>query len=106
ASFTAPSYILGMAVRFLRFPMILLAGLWGGIGIMVGACFLLLHLLRQTSLGNPFLWPLYPLRFTGFRYDSIRLPFQMYAKRSQYTRSADQTRLNKAKAMQRKDIDE
>ncbi|MGZ4122086.1 MAG: spore germination protein [Tumebacillaceae bacterium] len=106
ASFTAPSYILGMAVRFLRFPMILLAGLWGGIGIMVGACFLLLHLLRQTSLGNPFLWPLYPFRFTGFRYDSIRMPFQMYAKRSQYTRSADQTRFNKAKAMQRKDIDE
>jgi Bacillus/Clostridium GerA spore germination protein len=34
-SFTTPSYLMGTAIRIIRFPIILMAGLWGGIGIML-----------------------------------------------------------------------
>ncbi|MEH7277095.1 spore germination protein, partial [Neobacillus vireti] len=45
-SFTTPSYLMGTAIRIIRFPIILMAGLWGGIGIMLAFCFFIIHLLR------------------------------------------------------------
>ncbi|WP_404442215.1 spore germination protein [Sutcliffiella horikoshii] len=59
-SFTAPSYLMGTAVRVTRFPILILAGIWGGIGISLGLCFLLIHLIRLTSVGVPYLKPVYP----------------------------------------------
>lgn len=59
-SFTAPSYLMGTAVRVIRFPILILAGIWGGIGISLGLCFLLIHLIRLTSIGVPYLKPIYP----------------------------------------------
>ncbi|HWL25840.1 MAG TPA: spore germination protein [Ureibacillus sp.] len=74
ASFTTPNYIMGNVIRFLRFPIIILAGIWGYYGIVLALCFLLLHLLRLSSLGAPYLAPLYPLRFKDLSDSIIRLP--------------------------------
>ncbi|WLR55589.1 spore germination protein [Mesobacillus subterraneus] len=74
ASFTTPNYMMGNVIRILRFPLIILAGMWGFYGLMVGFCFLLIHLLRQSSLGTPFLAPFYPPRFEDWRDSIIRLP--------------------------------
>ena len=49
-SFTSPSYLMGTAIRMIRFPIILLAGIWGGIGIMFAFCFLLIHLLKLDTI--------------------------------------------------------
>jgi hypothetical protein len=74
ASFTTPNYMMGNVIRVLRFPLIILAGFWGFYGLMIGFCFLLIHLIRQTSLGTPFLAPFYPPRFADWRDSIIRLP--------------------------------
>ncbi|GAE44844.1 spore germination protein GerYA [Mesobacillus boroniphilus JCM 21738] len=58
ASFTTPNYMMGNVIRILRFPLIILAGFWGFYGLMVGFCFLLIHLIRLSSLGTPF-WLLF-----------------------------------------------
>lgn len=39
ASFTIPNYLMSTAIRIIRFPMIILGGLLGLIGIMFGTCF-------------------------------------------------------------------
>src|SRR5690606_35482473 len=57
SSFTTPSYMMGNVILIIRFPLILLAGLWGFYGIMLGFCFILIHLLRQSSLGSPYTAP-------------------------------------------------
>ncbi|MBW9234449.1 spore germination protein, partial [Leptospira santarosai] len=57
ASFTTPSYMMGNVIRVIRFPLILLAGFWGFYGIMLGFCFVLIHLIRQSSLGSPYTAP-------------------------------------------------
>ncbi|WP_139488880.1 spore germination protein [Brevibacillus dissolubilis] len=106
SSFTAPSYMMGSAIRIVRFPMIILAGLWGGVGIMAGVCFLILHLLRQTSLDNPYLYPIYPPRISDMKDSMIRLPFSFFAKRTQFTRGADQNRFFSKRYPQHTEIDE
>lgn len=106
ASFTTPSYLMGASIRFVRFPIIIAAGIWGGIGIMFGTCLLLLHLLRQTSLGHPYLHPLYPLRVASLKSSVIRLPFSLLSQRLGLVRSKDQQRFDPHKAKKKKDIDE
>lgn len=59
-SFTTPNYMMGSAIRFIRFPMLIAAGALGFIGIVSFSIFLLIHLLRMTSYGKPYLYPVYP----------------------------------------------
>lgn len=89
SSFTTPSFMLGTAIRTIRFPMIILAGILGGIGIMVGIIFLLLHLLRQSSLGSPYFYPFYPLRLNDVKDSIIRMSYQFLTKRTSFSRSKD-----------------
>ncbi|WP_405082743.1 spore germination protein [Paenibacillus chitinolyticus] len=75
ASFTSPGFMMGSAIRILRFPMILIAGFWGGVGIVIGIAFLLIHLFRLTSLGTPYLKPFYPFDMSEFTELFIRRPY-------------------------------
>lgn len=86
ASFTTPSYMMGNVVRLVRFPIIILAGFWGFYGIMLAFSFILIHLLRQTSLGAPYFAPFYPPRLKDMRDSIIRVPLPFIAKRTSLTR--------------------
>ncbi|MGE6488897.1 spore germination protein [Paenisporosarcina sp. NPDC076898] len=86
ASFTTPSYMMGNVIRVVRFPLILLAGFWGFYGIMLGFCFILIHLIRQSSLGAPYTAPFYPPRFIDWRDSIIRLPLPFTYKRPSIAR--------------------
>jgi hypothetical protein len=106
ASFTTPVYNMGNTIRILRFPFLLFAQLWGLIGVVYCFCVLITHLLRLTSLGRPFMEPLYPFRIQDFKDAQVRLPFSTLAKRPQFIRSSQPSRFNKKNAQQNKDIDE
>ncbi|BFT70107.1 spore germination protein [Paenibacillus sp. P36] len=86
ASFVTPIFKMANTIRFLRFPMILLAAGWGGLGMIIGVMFLLGHLLRLKSLGTPYLVPLFPFRYKGLR-EFIRTPFSMNSERPGFLRS-------------------
>lgn len=105
ASFTAPSYLMGTAIRIIRFPMILLAGAWGIIGIVFALSFLVIHLLKQKSLGRPYLSPIYPLQWGDFNESIFRVPFQKNAERSKSLMTKDRSRYNESKAAERNDVD-
>jgi hypothetical protein len=105
-SFTIPSYLMGTAVRIVRFPIILIAGLWGGIGIMLCFCFFLIHLLRLETIGGPYLTPVYPIRLKDIGYSFFRLPQQYLSSRPLTNRTGDKERFPKKKAKQKKDVDE
>ncbi|RDW18150.1 spore germination protein [Oceanobacillus arenosus] len=106
ASFTAPSYLLGTTVRLIRFPLILLSGILGFIGLMFGICLLIIHLLRLTSLGTPYLAPLYPLSLQDFNNVFYRLPFNMENNRAKFNRPKDLVRYSAKEARKKQDIDE
>ncbi|WP_176391878.1 spore germination protein [Marininema halotolerans] len=81
STFTTPIYQMGNTARFIRFPILLMAQLWGLLGVALAFFFLITHLLRLTSLDNPYLEPLYPLRITDFKDSFLRLPFMFQGKR-------------------------
>ncbi|MEH7437096.1 spore germination protein [Neobacillus drentensis] len=105
-SFTSPSYIMGTAIRMIRFPIILLAGIWGGIGIMLSFCFFLIHLLKLTSLGSPYFMPVYPFRWRDLGYSIIKFPVQYLPFRPVTNHPVDGNRFKEKKAMKKKDVDE
>jgi hypothetical protein len=97
-SFVTPSYTMGNVIRIVRFPLIILAGFWGFYGMMFGFCFLLLHLLRQTSLGSPYLAPFFPPRFADWKDSIIRLPLSNTSKRPDLTKAEDEYKYDPIKA--------
>ncbi|MFY0759401.1 spore germination protein [Metabacillus dongyingensis] len=105
-SFTAPSYMMGSAIRIARFPMIILAGFLGLIGIMFGLCFILLHLLKLTTLGRPYLAPIYPFRKEDLKYSLFRLPVQYLAKRPITNSPIDYEIFPRRLAEKKRDTDE
>ncbi|WP_081092417.1 MULTISPECIES: spore germination protein [Peribacillus] len=108
ASFTVPIYQISNTIRLIRFPFLLAAQLYGLFGLVLCSAFILSHLLKLTSLGSPYLEPLYPMRFHDFKDSLIRLPFSKQKKRPQFLRTEDRVRIRKkveSKSSQR-DIDE
>lgn len=106
ASFTTPIYAMGNTIRMLRFPFLLFALWFGLLGIVLCFCFLVAHLLRLTSLGRPYLEPIYPPRTTDMKDALIRLPFSLMSKRPQQLRTNKPNRFSANNAKKNKDIDE
>lgn len=86
SSFTTPIYKMSNTIRLLRYPFILFASIWGGLGIYVGLILLIGHLARLKSLGVPYLLPLYPYRSGGISGSFVRPNFLKYNKRPWYLR--------------------
>jgi spore germination protein KA len=96
SSFTTPIYKMSNAVRLLRYPFILVASIWGGLGISVGVVFLLGHLMRLKSFGNPYMLPLFPLRKGGISSTLIRPDYIKSANRPSFIRALSRKRYNPA----------
>jgi len=94
ASFTTPVYKMGNTIRLIRFPFLILAHIWGLLGISICICYIMTHLLRLTSLGRPFLEPIFPFRLRDLKDAFIRLPFSLAKKRPFEVRSNKPQRMN------------
>ncbi|WP_348772911.1 spore germination protein [Paenibacillus sp. Marseille-P2973] len=91
-SFATPAYNVAIALRMLRFPLIFLAGLFGLYGVMIGAVFIINHLLYLESFGRPYLLSL----ITGMRErltDTLfRAPLWWMNRRPSHLHPIDATR--------------
>lgn len=85
ASFMMPHYIAGIAIRMLRFPMILLAGTLGLLGVMMGIIAIVIHLCSLRSFGVPYLAPLAPLQGGELKDVLWRAPWWMMDARPHFT---------------------
>lgn len=92
ASFTIPRYTAGIALRMLRFPIILLAGSLGLMGVMLGIIFILIHLCTLRSFGVPYLSPMAPMKFRDMKDVLIRAPRWMLKTRPHLTGDYNQYR--------------
>ncbi|MDQ6421628.1 spore germination protein [Paenibacillus sp. LHD-117] len=67
ASFALPQYSMAVALRIMRFPLMILAATLGGLGIMFGLILAFLHLASLRTLGQPYLSPVAPLDIKQWR---------------------------------------
>src|SRR5690606_29265909 len=103
ASFTTPVYQMGNTIRLIRFPYLLMAHYIGLIGVAISFCFLLIHLLRLSSIGRPFLEPIFPPRVQDLKDAIIRLPISFQDKRPIALQSENTRRFSKKKAIKTND---
>lgn len=91
-SFATPAYNAAIAMRMLRFPLIVLAGLFGLYGVMIGSIFIVNHLLYLESFGIPYLQSILTKKRAGIVDTIIRAPLWWMGKRPSYLYTIDDTR--------------
>ncbi|OLN34062.1 Spore germination protein GerKA [Desulfosporosinus metallidurans] len=84
ASYAIPTFDLSLAVRLIRFPLMILAGILGFFGVSVGLYVITIHLLSLRSFGVPYLSPIAPLRIRALLQDTfVRAPWWALKRRPQ-----------------------
>jgi spore germination protein KA len=87
ASFVVPSNELSTSLRLLTFPLIILAGSLGFVGIIFGMMMILIHLTRLESFGTPYFAPIAPLRLKDLKDTFIRMPIYKMNNRPKDSRA-------------------
>ncbi|MGZ4164840.1 MAG: spore germination protein [Tumebacillaceae bacterium] len=99
-SFATPAYNAAIALRMLRFPLIIFAGIFGLYGVMVGLILVINHMLSIKSFGVPYLSPIVPGNFQGMKDTLIRAPFWWMPKRPTQLHPLNSKRLGEKTAKQ------
>jgi spore germination protein KA len=80
-SFATPSYNAATSFRMLRFPLIILSGAFGLLGLATGLIFVINHMLSLRSFGVPYMSPVAPGNYQGFKDSVIRAPLRWLTDR-------------------------
>lgn len=104
SSFIVPNYDLSSCIRLLRFPMMILAYLYGIVGIISGVMVLIAHLVTLKSFGVPYSLPLAPFIKKDWKDMLIRFPSSLLSKRSQVANP--QQEVKKTTEMEKGDRDD
>lgn len=83
ASFTIPRYALGLPMRALRFPLLILSGTLGIVGMLLGLFAIVVHLCTLSSFGVPYLSPLAPWQKRDLKDVLWRAPWWKMDRRPQ-----------------------
>ncbi|TCM96508.1 spore germination protein KA [Paenibacillus sp. BK033] len=74
SSFVIPRYRFGYPFRMLRFPLLVLSGLFGLFGVALGLIMILSHLIQLSPLGTPYLEPIAPASKSKLKNVFLRRP--------------------------------
>lgn len=92
ASFTIPRFNGAIAIRMLRFPIIIAASLFGLFGIMISVMLIIGHMASLRSFGVPYLSPVGPLSSRDLKDVVIRAPWWTMKNRPSYMPIQDSLR--------------
>jgi spore germination protein len=94
ASFAIPRFNFSIAIRMLRFPVMIMAGIFGLFGIIIAALWITLHLVSLTSFGQPYMSGVAPLRRNELKDIFVRVPWPAMATRPETIPTNDMIRLD------------
>lgn len=98
-SFATPAYNAAIALRMLRFPLMIFAGMFGLYGVMIGLIFIANHLNSLESFGVPYLSPVVPGDKFGIRDTIVRMPSWSMKRRPKQLHTNNPTRVQGAEDM-------
>ncbi|MEK5165035.1 spore germination protein [Paenibacillus sp. FSL R5-0527] len=91
SSFASPQYSGSIGIRLLRFPVMLVASVYGLYGVILSFIFLGAHMVRIKSFGVSYMAPLAPIRLSDQQDTWVRIPFRYFKKRSLTLKTQDET---------------
>ncbi|MFT8707813.1 MAG: spore germination protein [Sporolactobacillus sp.] len=95
ASFMIPNYAASNTIRILRFPMILMAGMFGLLGVIITFLIIMIHQCSLRSFGVPYMEPIAPFKKAGMIDTFIRAPLWLMKIRPHFTGSTWNKRRNR-----------
>lgn len=96
ASFTLPRYNAAISIRTLRFPLMIMASIFGLLGIVIGVMMIVGHMARLRSFGIPYLSPVGPLSVTDLKDVVIRVPWWNMDTRPDFLGVTDRSRMSES----------
>ncbi|MEK3745575.1 spore germination protein [Brevibacillus sp. FSL K6-0770] len=94
SSFLVPAYNGAIALRLLRFPLMLLAGSLGLFGLILGILAILAHLVSLKSFGINYFSPLVPYRPSDWKDMFVRAPLTYLRDRPEILHPQDKKRMD------------
>lgn len=94
ASFTIPRFNGAIAIRMLRFPILIFASVFGFYGIYFSLMILIGHMANLRSFGVPYLSPVGPLSAPDMKDVLIRAPLWQTLKRPEFMAVQDDTSMD------------
>lgn len=81
-NFVIPQFNIAISARLIRFTFMLLAGVFGFMGIVAGFLAMLIHLAGIESFGVPYMTPLAPFNWASMKDNLIRAPLKILLKKN------------------------
>ncbi|WP_202076926.1 spore germination protein [Caldalkalibacillus salinus] len=102
-SFVSPGYNAAIALRMLRFPLMLAASMFGLYGIMLLLIVTIVHLCSMKSFGVPYMAPFSPMRILDNRDTLLRAPLYRMKFRPSPFEPQDENRMDGRQSNNKKD---
>ena len=93
SSFATPAFNMALAIRFLRFVILFIAGFMGLYGIVLMGIILVAHMCSLRSLGVPYMSPIAPFIPEDQKDTIIRAPLQLMKSRPRLVSRKDKVRM-------------
>ncbi|WP_233096022.1 spore germination protein [Alicyclobacillus sp. SO9] len=94
-SFATPAYNAAVAMRILRFLITILGGIFGLYGVVIGMIVITNHMLSLRSFGVPYMSPIVPVEWQGWKDALMRAPIWWMPVRPQQVHPQNNRRLGK-----------
>lgn len=94
ASFAIPDYSAAIALRLVKFPLMILSTIFGLYGLVLGLIALSVHLVSLKSFGIPYMTPMAPSRINDLKDALLRAPLWSMVTRPQYMRTKNKQRFS------------
>ncbi|MFZ5644113.1 MAG: spore germination protein [Bacillota bacterium] len=91
-TFLTPSYELGWANRLVRLFLLIMTAAFGLPGLIIGTIAFIVYLALTRSFGVPYLWPLIPFNWNGFKDVLVRSPVSIRNVRPSILKPRDKVR--------------
>lgn len=95
ASFAIPAFNYAITLRFIRFPFMILASIFGIFGITMGLMVLMIHMAGLRSVGVPYLSPFAPTSVQAVKDTVVLGPLWTLTKRPSYIQKNNINRMRK-----------
>ncbi|EYE89359.1 hypothetical protein Q428_02680 [Fervidicella metallireducens AeB] len=92
STFLIPNYQMTLSIRFIRFPLLLLAQLFGFLGILSGLYFFILILTKMDNFGVEYFSPFMPMRLSDIYDTIIRGPLNKVLKPPKSLQGSNRTK--------------